>query len=126
MIILSAAMPVFLPAAAEAQTAREGFWSSLEATGEETGHTEAGLDEPVPIVAGRIVKIFLSFLGVIFLGLMIYGGYLWMTARGNEQDVDKAKRIIQHALVGLIIVMTAYGITALIGTQIAYYVTEPA
>ena len=53
-------------------------------------------------------------MGVVFLILMIYGGYLWMLARGNEQEVEKAKNIIQNALIGLVIVLAAYAITALV------------
>lgn len=58
-----------------------------------------------------IIKTALSFLGVIFLILMIYGGYLWMTAGGNEQQVEKAKSLITAAIIGLIIVVSAYAIS---------------
>jgi len=63
---------------------------------------------------GLIIQIALSFLGVIFLGLTIYGGYIWMIARGNEQEAKKAKDIITAAIIGLIIVIAAYAISILI------------
>ena len=56
----------------------------------------------------------LSFLGVIFLVLTIYAGYLWMTAQGNEPQVKKAKDIMTRAIVGVIIVVSAYGISSLV------------
>jgi hypothetical protein len=62
-------------------------------------------------IAGGIIKIFLSLLGVIFVVLMIYGGYLWMTARGNQEQVTKAKELIINAVIGLAIVVAAYAIT---------------
>lgn len=65
-------------------------------------------------IAGRIsqfIQILLSFLGVIFLILMIYGGFLWMTARGNENQVTDAKKIIVNSTIGVVIVMMAYAIT---------------
>lgn len=65
----------------------------------------------LPERIGQIVQIVLSFLGVIFLILMIYGGYTWMTARGNEQEVEKAKSLIKNAVIGLIIVLAAYAVT---------------
>ncbi len=70
---------------------------------------------------GNIIKAAISFVGVVFLVLMIYGGYLWMTARGNEQQVEKAKNLISAAIIGLIIVILSYAISAylisLVGTD---------
>ncbi len=60
---------------------------------------------------GTIIGVILSFVGVGFLILIIYGGFTWMLARGNEQDVAKAKNIIINALYGIIIVLGAYAIT---------------
>jgi cbb3-type cytochrome oxidase subunit 3 len=62
-------------------------------------------------IIGSIVQVALSFLGVIFLVLMVYGGFLWMTARGNEEQVAKAKNLITAAIIGLIIVLAAYAIS---------------
>lgn len=79
---------------------------------------DTGSETTLPEKIGGIIKIFLSFLGVIFLLLMIYGGYTWMTARGNEQEVEKAKSLIKNALIGLIIVLAAYAITAFVGGKL--------
>lgn len=68
-------------------------------------------------VIGDILNIALSFLGVIFMVLMIYGGYIWMISRGNEQEVEKAKNIIIAAIIGLIIVISAYAVSWLIINQ---------
>lgn len=65
--------------------------------------------------AGLIIGSILSFIGVIFMILVIYGGFLWMTARGNEQQVEKAKTLIIQSVIGLIIVLSAYAITSLVG-----------
>jgi len=56
----------------------------------------------------------LSFLGVIFVVLIVYGGILWMTAMGNDQQVDKAKKIITESIIGLVIVVLAYSISFLV------------
>ena len=66
--------------------------------------------EPEPII-GQVIKVFLSFLGVIFFLLVIYGGFLWMTAGGNTDQVAKARKIIINATIGLAIVLFAYAIT---------------
>lgn len=59
----------------------------------------------------QVITIALSFIGVLFLLLAIYGGYIWMLARGNEQEVEKAKQIIQNAIIGLVVVLAAYAIS---------------
>jgi hypothetical protein len=82
------------------------------------GYSTTGLFSTIPGIAGAIIGAILSLLGVIFLGLMIYGGYTWMMARGNEQKVDKAKQIIISATIGLVIVVSAYAITAFIGSKL--------
>ncbi|MFH0956081.1 MAG: hypothetical protein V1801_02630 [Candidatus Falkowbacteria bacterium] len=58
-----------------------------------------------------VITTVLSFIGVIFLVLAIYGGYIWMIARGNEQEVEKAKDIIKNSIIGLVVVIAAYGIS---------------
>ncbi len=68
--------------------------------------------------AGEIIGTVLSFVGVLFLGLMIYAGILWMTAQGNEQQISKAKGMLTNAIIGLIVVFAAYAITTFIGTEI--------
>lgn len=68
----------------------------------------------LPEVVGTIVGVVLSFLGMVFFILLVYGGFMWMTARGNETQVDKAKKIIGNSIWGLIIVLMAYVISSLI------------
>lgn len=67
---------------------------------------------------GSVIGIVLSFIGVIFLILMIYAGISWMTAAGNQEKVTKAKNLIINAIIGLIIVLSAYTISSFIGTRL--------
>jgi hypothetical protein len=53
----------------------------------------------------RVFNYLLTFLGVIFIVMIIYGGYTWMTAAGNEEKVKKGKDILQTAIIGLVIVI---------------------
>lgn len=66
--------------------------------------------------AGQIIGTVLSFVGVIFLILMIYSGITWMTAQGNDQQVTKAKDLLVNSIIGLIIIFAAYAITKFVGT----------
>lgn len=72
----------------------------------------------IPGAIGKILGAGLSLIGVLFLILMIYAGFRWMLARGNESEVEKAKHLIEAAIAGLIIVIAAYAITAFVGSII--------
>ena len=61
-------------------------------------------------VAGRIVQIFISLLGILFISYTLYGGYLWLTAAGNEEKVTKAKSTIRSGIIGLIVILGAAAI----------------
>ena len=64
------------------------------------------------VVIGRIVQGFIAFIGVIFGLFVIYGGYLWMTARGNEEQVKKSQGILRDSIIGFIIVIGAYALSS--------------
>ncbi len=76
--------------------------------------TETSLADTV----GKIITAALSLIGVIFLVLAVYAGFLWMTARGNEEQVKKARDILTMAIIGLVIVIGAYAITRFVFTYI--------
>ncbi|MFA5946536.1 MAG: Ig-like domain-containing protein [Patescibacteria group bacterium] len=68
----------------------------------------------LPTIIGQIISVFLGLLGVVFLVLTIYAGTMWMTAAGDPKKVEKAKNILIQAAVGLLITISAYGITTFI------------
>ena len=77
-------------------------------------------------VTGGIIKIFLSILSIIFIALLIYGGFLWMNARGNAEQVTKAQDLIKDAVIGLVIVIGAYAITYFVLFMLARdYIQNP-
>jgi len=84
--------------------------SGLKSTAGGAGYGTSG-SETVDSKISLIIKSVLSFLGVIFLILMIYGGFLWMTAAGNEQQIEKAETLLASAVIGLIVVISAYAIS---------------
>jgi putative flippase GtrA len=65
-------------------------------------------------IAGNVIGAGLTMVGVLFLILMIYGGIMWMLARGNEETSRKALNTIIAAIVGLIIVTASYAITTFV------------
>ncbi len=84
--------------------------------------TRAAADLPQTTIdagIGGIISAAMGLVGVLFLVLMIYGGFLWMTAAGNEKRVESAKSIMVSAVIGLAIVFGAYAITELVFSTIA-------
>ncbi|MBT3817156.1 MAG: hypothetical protein HOG08_02305 [Candidatus Magasanikbacteria bacterium] len=65
----------------------------------------------VRVLAGTVIGSALSMIGVLFFILMLYAGFLWMTARGDEGQTTKAKDTIIAAVIGLIIVLSSYAVT---------------
>jgi len=68
-------------------------------------------------IVGQVIQAGLGLLGVIFLCLTVYAGFLWMTAQGQEEKVEKALNIIKTAVVGLIITLAAYSISTFVVGQ---------
>jgi hypothetical protein len=60
---------------------------------------------------GNVINIVLGFLAVIAVVLCLYAGFLWMTAAGDEEKITKAKDILKAAVIGLIIIFIADGIS---------------
>ena len=69
------------------------------------------------IMIGDIISVVLSFVGVAFIILTIYGGFLWMTARGNSQQVEQAQQLIRNSIIGIIVIFSVFAIsrTVLLG-----------
>ena len=97
-------------------SASQGYMGELGKNDEDM--KKAGVMTSFTSAIGKVVGVILSLVGVAFLVLMIYGGFTWMLARGNEQEVTKAIDLIQSAVIGLIVVLAAYAITAYIGNKL--------
>ncbi len=72
-------------------------------------------------IVGIGLNAALSLVGLIFLILMVYAGYLWMTARGEEEMTKKAQKIIISTMIGLVIVLSAYVITFFVTNRFVQY-----
>ncbi|PIZ95791.1 MAG: hypothetical protein COX80_03605 [Candidatus Magasanikbacteria bacterium CG_4_10_14_0_2_um_filter_33_14] len=80
----------------------------LDATAGAAG-LPSGVD--LPTVLGNVIGTALSMISVLFFGLMLYGGIMWMTARGKSENTQKALDTIIAAIIGVVIVLAAYAIT---------------
>lgn len=96
-----------------AQGLQDAFKSEgdLKTVAEEGGYQPDSSADRASVFISTLINAVLSLIGVLFLIMMIYGGFLWMTAGGNESQVEKAKKLIIAAVIGTIIVVSAYAIS---------------
>ncbi len=80
----------------------------------------SGLSEnnDVSVAAADVVAWIMSAMGLLFFILMVYAGIVWMTARGEEDRVTKARETIIAATIGLVITVSAYSITKVVAERI--------
>lgn len=76
-------------------------------------YTGLGKEDP-RILAGRIINVALGLLGILATVLIIYAGFRWMIAGGNEDNVKKAQQILFASVAGLIIILGAYAISTFV------------
>ncbi len=80
---------------------------------------QTGLNtQDIRITIATIIRVFLGFLGVTAIVIIIYGGYTWMTAAGNPEKIERAKKILINAAIGLLIILLAFAITQFILGQL--------
>ncbi len=71
-------------------------------------------DMTLPLVIARVVQVIFGFLGIIAVLLVVYGGFLWMTSAGDPAKVEKAKKVLLNAIIGLIIILLAFVIVSFV------------
>lgn len=72
----------------------------------------------LPTLIGRIINIALGFVGIVLLGLLLYAGFLWMTSGGDPKKIETAKAYIRNAVIGIIIIASAFAIVNFILSQL--------
>lgn len=77
----------------------------------QAGYTTFSGGGDIRIFLAGIIQAALSVVGVIFLILILYAGFLWLTAAGNTEKVSRAQTLVLSAVIGFIIVLGAFMIT---------------
>lgn len=68
----------------------------------------------IRLIIANIIRIALGMLGLMAVIIIIYGGWLWMSAGGNEEQIDKAKKTLINGSIGLFIILSAYSIVVFV------------
>ncbi len=69
---------------------------------------------PLPVIIGRLIRTVIGFLGIVVVGIVIYGGFLYMTAGGDLERVKTAKRLLRNAVIGLVLILSSFAIASFI------------
>lgn len=77
-----------------------------------------GLDdgggEDIRTLIINIIRYALTFLGIVAVAIIMYGGFVWMTSNGQADRVEKAKKTLIAAVIGLIIILSAFAIVTFV------------
>lgn len=133
--VVGIALLVCLPAMAVGGTDEEGkvtvpslqnINDQLSQTGQYVSDSAKAIEDansgehPIFEVIGTIINLVSFFAGVVMAIMIIYAGFLWLLAGGNEEEITKSKTILKQAITGVIILGGAWSIT----TGVVYLVTQ--
>ncbi len=66
-----------------------------------------------------IIRVAMGLLGIVAVVIILVGGFKWMTAGGNEDQVGEAKKWIFSGIIGLAIILSAYALASFVITQLS-------
>jgi len=115
---------IFLPAFAFASPKVDLYSQIGDQMAAGAKRAEFGTPEQAQVYAASIVQIALSTVGIVFIFLLVYGGYILISARGEEEQIKKATTIIRSAIIGLIIILASWSITYFIAREYKDVVTN--
>ncbi|MEN9558257.1 MAG: Type secretion system pilin [Candidatus Parcubacteria bacterium] len=99
--------------------AQGGFIQNVQ-KGVDAASKPAGFSsQPLEQIIGNVIAVVLSLAGIALLLILLYAGFLWMTSQGNGEQVEKATNMIRNAIIGLVIVSSAYAITSFVLGRLA-------
>jgi cbb3-type cytochrome oxidase subunit 3 len=71
------------------------------------------LSEVLTVIKNIVMDFLLPIVGTLFFIMLLIGGILYITSRGNQQQLDRAKKTLTAAIIGLLIVILSYTIIAI-------------
>lgn len=96
-----------------ASDANDIIWGGADKKDAVEQNIGLGTKDPRVIISSMI-KVVLGFLGVIAVVMILLAGFKWMTAAGNQSSVDEARKMLINATIGLVLVLSAYGLATYI------------
>lgn len=66
----------------------------------------------------RVIQILLAVAGLIAVIFLIVGGFRYITAGGNEETAESAKKTIVNAIIGVVVIILAFVIVRVIANAL--------
>ncbi|MEK7621012.1 MAG: TrbC/VirB2 family protein [Patescibacteria group bacterium] len=63
-----------------------------------------------------IITVFAGLAGLVATGFLVAGGFIYITSSGNPEHLDRGKRTITYALIGLAITIGAFVLSNIVTT----------
>jgi len=73
----------------------------------------------------NLVGILLGLVGVVGVGYFIYGAYLYLTASGAPNQMERGKSAMMTALAGIVLALVAYGVVELVMNAVVGNTVDP-
>ncbi len=87
---------------------------------------QSGLSAQDPrVTIANIIRIALGFLGIIAVVIILYAGFLYLTSGGSEEKVSTAKNLLRNGIIGLVIVLSAFGIASFVISRLSSATNTP-
>lgn len=87
--------------------------------------TTAGLGtQDIRLTIAKIIRVAMSLLGIVAVVIVLIGGFIWMTAGGNDDKVAEAKKWIYAGVIGLAIILSAYAIATFVIDRLVTATTD--
>ena len=112
LMTLVMALTVLMPMAASAALTTNDVGIDMI-----TNTIQLGNTDPRTTVA-KLINAAMMFLGIIAVLIVLLGGFKWMTAMGNEEKVSEAKKLMGAGVIGLVIVLAAWGVATFVLGQL--------
>ncbi len=111
---------ISLPFFVHAEDANDNLNQQILATHNqfEIDLTDNNTSDSIDVVVIRLIKYMLGLIGIVFIVFILWSGLQWMTSGGNTERVDKAKKRLIAAVIGMIIIVISYAIADFVFTAI--------
>lgn len=96
----------------------DAFSNVNKSVGERAGYKTKDLDLLEVVIT--VIRLVLSAIGIIFIILIIYSGFTWMTAGGSDEKVSKSKAVLKNSVIGLVIIIGAYAVSYFVVQSLSF------
>lgn len=106
------------PGAAAAPTPGAGYTpGAVVANLAESGYNPLGTTS-LAAALGKVIRAFIGITGTIALVMFVYGGFLWLTSGGSQEQITKGKNVLVWSSLGLLLIFAAYALVNFVLTKL--------